>query len=154
MFKRLVETEVRKLFDSNSVEDIPDILSRMGENVVHTVNGNHALSGTRRGHSDIRLWYERLYRLFLEVNYTITSLEVSGTLVDVSVDVRWINTSKTVIEETYRVDGVTIISLSGATVCSTRTITDTTYVTRYLQKLGVTVPEALADPIVTGSARR
>lgn len=149
MYKTIVSGKVRKVFEELSKGNCELLLSGMASDAVHSLDGDHALSGTRSTPEDIRAWYTRLQLLFPDLSFTVHDVVVKGLPSKTTAVAVWEDSSSTSIGEPYKNSGVNVIELAWGKVQSVHIYTDSQYMSEYLQKLGANQPEALAKPIVS-----
>ena len=89
MFHRLAARRVRHVFARLSVGDYETALAGLAPDVHHRFAGDHPLGGERHDADAVRRWFERLYRLFPELRFTVTDVAVSGWPWDMTVTVQW-----------------------------------------------------------------
>lgn len=89
MHQALVRRRVRAVFDSLSRGDVEAVLGGLSPQVHHRFAGDHPLGGERGDRDAVRRWFERLYRLFPSLDFTVTTVAVSGPPWDLTVAVEW-----------------------------------------------------------------
>jgi ketosteroid isomerase-like protein len=85
----LVRRRIRRVFERLSVGDYEFALAGLTDDVHHRFAGDHALGGERHDRASVRLWFERLFRLFPELRFTVTRVAVSGWPWELTVAVEW-----------------------------------------------------------------
>ena len=89
MFHRLAARRVRHVFARLSVGDYETALAGLAPDVHHRFAGDHPLGGERHDADAVRRWFERLHRLFPQLQFTVTDVAVSGWPWDMTVTVQW-----------------------------------------------------------------
>ena len=89
MYRRLAARRVRHVFDRLSAGDYETALAALAPDVHHRFAGKHPLGGERHDAEAVRRWFERLFRLFPELRFTVTRTAVSGWPWDLTVAVDW-----------------------------------------------------------------
>jgi ketosteroid isomerase-like protein len=85
----LAARRVRHVFARLSVGEYETALSGLAADVHHRFAGDHALGGERHDAEAVRRWFERLFRLFPELRFTVTRTAVAGWPWDLTVAVEW-----------------------------------------------------------------
>ncbi len=78
MCKAIVAGKVRKVFGELSNGNAELLLGGLAPGAVHSMDGEHALSGTRLTPEEIREWYVRLLRIFPDLSFTVSEVVVKG----------------------------------------------------------------------------
>ncbi|NLY08313.1 MAG: SnoaL-like domain-containing protein [Tissierellia bacterium] len=119
------------------------------DGVSHWFSGeNHPLSGLRRTHSSILLWYERLARLMPDLNFQIEKVAVSGFPWHTVAMLEWTDTLTDRRGNAYSNRGVHVITISWGKVMPLEVFCDTEYLKGYFKALQEqNVEEASAPPI-------
>jgi ketosteroid isomerase-like protein len=89
MYGALVRRRIRRVFARLSMGDYEYALAGLHEDVHHRFAGDHPVGGERHDRGSVRLWFERLFRLFPELRFTVTDVAVSGWPWDLTVTVEW-----------------------------------------------------------------
>jgi ketosteroid isomerase-like protein len=89
VFRLLAARRVRHVFDRLSAGDYETALAGLVTDVHHRFAGEHPLGGERHDRAAVRSWFERLFRLFPELSFTVTDTAVSGWPWDMTVTVQW-----------------------------------------------------------------
>ena len=89
MFRLLAARRVRHVFARLSVGDYEPALAGLAPDVHHRFAGEHPLGGERHDPDAVRRWFERLFRLFPELRFTVTDTAVSGWPWNMTVAVQW-----------------------------------------------------------------
>jgi len=89
VFHLLAARRVRHVFDRLSVGDYEPAIAGLAPDVHHRFAGEHPLGGERHDPTAVRRWFERLYRLFPELRFTVSDTAVSGPPWDMTMTVQW-----------------------------------------------------------------
>jgi ketosteroid isomerase-like protein len=87
----VVRGQVRRAFRLLSEGRSDDLVAGMRPDVRHTFPGGHALGGQRHDRESVRLWVERLHRLFPGLTFEILGMASSGPPWRTVVGVEWRN---------------------------------------------------------------
>ena len=90
MYRRLVERKVRDVFAALGRSDYDAVLPGLATHVHHRFAGEHPLGGERHDREAVRMWFERLYRLFPSLQFTVKNVHVSGPPWSMTVTVEWV----------------------------------------------------------------
>lgn len=148
MFHTIAERRVRQMFQSLSEGDYEPALVGLAEPFEHTFAGDHALGGTRHTADGFRAWFERLFRLFPNLNFEIRSIAVSGPPWDIVSVVEWIDRATPAGGGTYENCGVHVIRLHWGKLASIHAYLDTHVIIETLRVMAANgFEEAAAAPI-------
>lgn len=90
MYRSVVRRRLRSVFEQHlSTGDYEGALAGLAPDVHHRFAGAHALGGERHDRESVRRWFERLYRLFPSLRFTVSTVRVSGPPWDMRATVEW-----------------------------------------------------------------
>jgi ketosteroid isomerase-like protein len=89
VYRLLAARRVRHVFDRLSAGDYETALAGLAADVHHRFAGDHPLGGERHDREAVRRWFERLFRLFPDLRFTVSRTAVSGWPWDLTVTVEW-----------------------------------------------------------------
>jgi ketosteroid isomerase-like protein len=89
VIRRLAQRRVRAVFAALSEGDYETALAGLADNIHHRFAGEHPLGGERHDKAAVRLWFERLFRLFPELRFTVTKTAATGWPWDMTVVAEW-----------------------------------------------------------------
>ena len=89
MYHMIVKNRVTSVFERLSKGDYEYALSGVGTTIEHHFSGEHSLGGKRTSTRTMRLWFERLFRLFPNLQFEMHSIAASGGPWDTTVVVEW-----------------------------------------------------------------
>jgi ketosteroid isomerase-like protein len=116
--------------------------------VHHRFAGHHALGGERRSRADVGAWFERLYRLYPELTFTVHRVLVSGWPWDVTATVEWSVVAVPLAGPAYTNVGAHVIRIQRGRVTHIHAYEDSAVVERALAVMvAAGVAEAGAEPI-------
>jgi ketosteroid isomerase-like protein len=148
MYKRIAERRVRKLFATLGEGDAEKPLADVAEDVHHVFPGSHTLGGERHSREGMRRWFERLYVLFPEIEFEVTSVAIKGPPWDMLVAVQWTDTGRCADGEPYDNQGAHWIRLRWGKAVQIRAYLDTEKVSRACDRMAAAgIPEATAAQI-------
>lgn len=78
MYHWIVERKVRRTFAALSTGDAGPMLAALAPRFTYRFYGQHALAGTRHSPEAMRLWWERVYRLFPTIGFEADEVLVRG----------------------------------------------------------------------------
>lgn len=141
MFHAIIRNKLRNAFASLSSGDFEPPLRDLSRTFVHTFPGEHALGGTRHTAEGMRLWFERLFRLFPNLNFEIHDIIVEGWPWNVVAAVHWTDRAAPEDGEPYINSGAHILRIKWGKLDSQKVVD----VCNRLAAKGIT--EASATPI-------
>jgi ketosteroid isomerase-like protein len=126
MYHAVVARKTRGMFEKLNEADARPFLAAVRDDVVFTYPGKHALGGTMRGKDELGLWFERFFRFFPGIHWTITDIVVDGapwgtTVVSAEWAVRCVLENGHVFEN----EGLHMIELKNAKAAAVRVYLDT-----------------------------
>ena len=149
MFHAIAERQVRRMFASLSAGDYEPAFAGLAPRFEHVFAGDHALGGTRRTEVAFRAWFERLYRLFPNLDFEVRSVSVSGPPWDLVVVAEWIDRAAPAGGGTYENHGAHVIRIVRGRLASLHAYLDTQVLAQTLAEMAANgVDEASAPPIV------
>lgn len=117
--------------------------------VEHYFVGTHALSGKRKTYASAVRWYERLYKLFPDIQFQVHRIDVQGPPWATLATVAWSETNSGTDGVHTSNEGVNVIEIRWGKVRRVHIYTDTERLTKTLQRLAASGNlEANAAPIV------
>jgi ketosteroid isomerase-like protein len=78
MYHALVERRVRRVFARLSAGDTKPMLDSLAERFAYRFEGDSPLGGLRTSRASLQLWWERLYRLFPGLGFSVRDVVVAG----------------------------------------------------------------------------
>jgi ketosteroid isomerase-like protein len=93
MYKAIVSSKVRALFEAINRGDAEPVLAAFAPRFEHAFLGESALGGTRYTLATTRAWYQRLYRLLPDIHFELRSIVISGGPWNTIVVVDWDETN-------------------------------------------------------------
>ncbi|MBC7779815.1 MAG: nuclear transport factor 2 family protein [Proteobacteria bacterium] len=154
MFHAIAERKVRQVFASLSDGDYEPALEGLAPGFEHVFAGDHALGGARHTVEGLRAWFQRLYRLFPDLGFEISSMSVSGPPWDMTVVAEWIDRATPAGGGTYENHGTHIVRLAWGKLVSIHAYLDTQVLAESLRVMAANgLEEAVAMPIVDTEER-
>lgn len=148
MVHAIAEHKVRQIFQSLSAGDYEPALDGLASNFEHVFAGDHALGGTRHTVDGLRAWFERLYRLFPDLNFEIRRMSVSGPAWDLTVVAEWIDRATPAGGGTYENHGVHVVRIVWGKLASIHAYLDTRVLAECLRVMAANgLKEAAAPPV-------
>jgi ketosteroid isomerase-like protein len=148
VYHRIVRRRVVGIFTALSRGDFEPALAGMAPEFDHVFAGTHALGGVRHTAPAMRRWFERLFRLNRELDFTVKHAAVSGPPWDTTAVVEWRDTATLAHGGPYVNDGVHVVRLRWGRVVSLHAYLDTDVLVRGCHEMAAAgVTEATGDPI-------
>jgi ketosteroid isomerase-like protein len=88
MYHAVVRRIVRRTFYHLNRADYAPVVAMYDPQIVHTFAGDHALSGERRSVPAVKQWYDRLFRVFGQLRFSVQEVIVQGLPWNTSVAVK------------------------------------------------------------------
>lgn len=154
MYNLLVRPRVVGVFDHLSHGDYEYALRGLAPNVHHRFAGQHPLGGERQDRDAVRLWFERLFRLFPSLQFTVRNVRVSGWPWDVWVAVEWVADVTPAAGNAYRNVGAHVMRIKRGKVIHLHAYEDSQAVADACTVMAAAgIEEAAAEPIVSRRGR-
>lgn len=148
MYHAIVRRKLRRVFDELGRGNSEFVLAGLAPAFEHRFAGAHALGGVRHSVDGIWAWFDRLYRLFPDLNFTIKHVAVSGWPWDTTAVIEWNDAATTAIGGRYDNDGTHVVRLRWGYLVSLNAYLDTQIVIETLDEMSrAGVTEAAAAPI-------
>ena len=150
LYRGLVTRQIQGVFDSLSRGDYPAVLGGVAPDVHHTFAGSHALGGQRHSADAMRRWFERLYRLFPDLNFEVRRIVVNGNPARTTIAVEWIDRATPLDGVAYENEGTHFIEMRRGKVVYIHAYPDTQIIEATLDRLAAAgIGEAAAAPITS-----
>src|SRR5262249_37573439 len=94
MYHAIVRSKVRRAFAQGNAGRRNDVMAAFSPRIDHVFFGDHALGGPRSSPGRIHGWYERLARVFPDLEFELRRVDVVGWPWDTTVTVEWIDRFK------------------------------------------------------------
>jgi ketosteroid isomerase-like protein len=148
MYAFFVRKTVKQAFESLNQGNYESVLEGISPSITHTFSGNHALGGTRHSIEAMRRWFQRLYLLSPELNFTIKNIAVSGFPWDTTIAVEWVDAAKPADGSEYVNEGVHFMKMRWGKIMYLHAYLDTQLTAALCQRLTASgLAEAAAAPI-------
>jgi ketosteroid isomerase-like protein len=135
VYHYLGQRKVREMFAQLSLGNFEPALASLAPEFEQIFAGNHPLGGTRRDPNAFRRWFERMYRLFPELEFEVISTASSGPPWNQTLVAEWVDRARPVDGGTYENHGVHVINLSWGRVRSIHAYLDTQVVSDVCRRL-------------------
>lgn len=89
MYHQIVRRKIQTTFDHLNRHEYQPVVASFAPEIVHSFAGNHALGGTRHNQALARQWYERLFRLFPDLCFTVNKIVIAGLPHDTQIAVQF-----------------------------------------------------------------
>ena len=150
MYRRLAARRVRHVFAQLSVGDYETALAGLAADVHHRFAGDHPLGGERHDAEAVRRWFERLFRLFPELRFTVTRTSVSGWPWDLTVTVEWRADVRPALGPAYLNVGAHVLRVRRGRVACLHAYEDSQVVAEACARMAADgIEEAAAAPILS-----
>ena len=149
MYHAIVRKRIASVFAQLDQGDYEYALSGIGTTIEHQFAGNHCLGGRRTSTRAMRFWFQRLFRLFPNLQFEIHSISVSGFPWNTTAVAEWTDRATPVDGSNYVNSGVHVIRMRWGKVVSIHAYLDTQVLTETLNRMvDRGIEEAKAPPII------
>ena len=150
MYHWIVRQKVRRGFRQLSAGDSEAALRQFAADAVFSFSGRHSLSGEHRGAATVRLWFERLYRLFPGIRFEVLDVLSTGWPWNTVAATHFSVRVKLRNGQAYHNQGMQYLRLHWGKVVEDRIYEDTQKLAIELQQMGQQgVGEALCAPLAS-----
>ena len=149
MYHTFVKKRINSVFEHLGKGDFEYALSGIGNAIEHHFAGDHCLGGRRTSVGAMRLWFERLFRLFPNLRFEVHAIEVSGGPWDTTAVAEWTDRATPADGVDYVNSGVHVIRLRWGKVSSIHAYLDTQVLIDTFSRMSANgIEEAKAPPII------
>jgi ketosteroid isomerase-like protein len=153
VYKRFVKKKARWIFDRFSEGDYEALLNEEATDLLFEYPGEHALGTTLTNIHAVRQWYERFFRFFPDIRFTIKDVITKGGPWNTIVVVEWEAHATTPDGQPYENEGVHVLRIRWAKAVGIRVYLDTTKKAATLERVAEHgTSEAAAPPITDADA--
>jgi ketosteroid isomerase-like protein len=135
MYQQVVRCVLASAFAGLNKGEIEAVTDTFAVDAEHYFIGQHALSGTRRTTTSIYRWYERLLRLFPDIQFQLHRIQVYGPPWRTIATVEWSETNTGTDGVRTHNEGVNVVEIRWGKVRRVRIYTDTAQLTSTLDRL-------------------
>lgn len=150
MFHTIVKRRVNSVFEHLGKGDFEYALSGIGTTIEHRFAGDYCLGGQRTSVGTMRLWFERLFRLFPNLRFEVHSIEVSGGPRNTTAVVEWTDRATPADGSDYVNSGVHVIRMRWGKVLSIHAYLDTHVLIATFSRMAANGIEEAKAPPITG----
>lgn len=149
MYHRIVKQIVRSGFESLSRGDCSPILAKFTSNARFNFAGSHAMGADLHDVESIRLWFERMLRLFPGITFEVADIKVSGMPWDTMVATQLVIRAPRPDGRPYLNRALQVVRLQWGRIVEDYVYEDTYVLVTELERLAQQgVAEAAASPIM------
>jgi ketosteroid isomerase-like protein len=147
MFRAFVAHRVRVAWSHLARRDYGFVLDQLAPNFIHSFAGDHALGGERHSRQTQRAWFERVFRLLPDADFTVDDVLVRGWPWRTRA-VALLHVRATVAGQPYDNEFAQTLDLRWGRITHIHNLEDTQKLAAALERLAATgVDEARAAPI-------
>jgi ketosteroid isomerase-like protein len=148
LYRRFVKGKARWIFERFSAGDYEALLKNEADQLLFEYPGAHALGTTLTDIGAVRLWYERFFRFFPDIEFTLKNVLMKGGPRKTTVVVEWEARATMPDGERYENQGIHILIIKLGKAAGIRVYLDTQKKAESLQRLAEHgFEEAVARPI-------
>jgi ketosteroid isomerase-like protein len=153
LYRRFVHGKARWIFERFSAGDYESLLKNEAPDLRFEYPGRHALGTTLTDINSVRLWYERFFRFFPDIEFTLKNILMKGGPRKTTVVVEWEAKATMPDGQPYDNQGIHILIIKMGKAAGIRVYLDTQKKAVKLQSLAENgVAEASAPPITDADA--
>lgn len=150
MYKTIVASQVRKTYARISAGEL-DVDAIFARDAVFQMAGDHHLGGERRGHDEIRAWFEEVFRLFPDLKLEPVEVVVSGWPWNTRVATRFRVSATLDGGERYENEGMQFLRLRWAKAVEDRLFEDTQVLDEAIERQLAAQPNRAATASATSA---
>lgn len=148
LYKRFVKGKARWIFERFSAGDYQALVESEADPLLFEYPGAHALGTTLTDLEAVRLWYQRFFRFFPDIEFTLKNVLTKGGPRKTTVVVEWEARATMPDGEPYDNRGIHILVIQMGKATAIRVYLDTQKKAEKLQRLAEHgFDEAAAAPI-------
>jgi ketosteroid isomerase-like protein len=149
MYQLIFKQQVTKGFQNISRANFDDVLRLFAPDIHFTFVGDHALGGDWRDRSIAKQWFDRVHRLFPDLQLIPLHIHISGWPWDVTATTQFEVQATLPDGSRYRNQGIQILHIRLGKIVTDYLIEDTQLLTTALEKIAQSGnTEALAPQLV------
>ena len=153
LYRRFVHGKARWIFERFSAGDWEALVDSEAQNLVFEYPGKHALGTTLNDRDVVGLWYQRFFRFFPDINFTVKNVLMKGGPRKTTVVVEWEASATMPDGQPYDNQGIHILIIKMRKATGIRVYLDTQKKAAKLQSLAEHgFEEAAAPPITDADA--
>ena len=150
MYKTIARRRTRGIFEALGRHEHQALLKDLGAEVRHVFPGDHALGGERHSPEAMGRWFQRLYRLFPELDFEVKRISVSGPPWDLWIAVEWVDRGKAADGVPYENEGAHWLRIQRGKGTYVHAYLDTENVSDACRRMAAAGIEEAAAPPITG----
>jgi ketosteroid isomerase-like protein len=148
MYRMIVRRIATKAYRSLCAGDYESVVASFAPDAVLCFAGDHALGGRLEGVELVRLWFQRLFRLFPDLQFQPVAIAVSGMPWNTLVATRFVVQARLPSGQPYRNEGMQYMRLRWGRVVEDRLYEDTQALVAALTAMVASgIGEAAAPPL-------
>jgi ketosteroid isomerase-like protein len=149
MYHAIVRRKARGLFEHLSRGEWRETTADLADDVVHVFGGDHPLGGTRHSREAMERWFERLHRLYPELEFEVERVVAKGWPWDTLIAVEWTDRGTAADGVHYENQGAHWIRLRWGKGVYVHAYLDTEVIADSCRRMAAAgIEEAAAAPIV------
>jgi ketosteroid isomerase-like protein len=148
MYRRFVKKKARWIFERFSAGDYEALLNEEASQLLFVYPGKHPLGTTLTDVRAVRLWYERFFRFFPDIKFTLKDVVAKGGPWNTKVVVEWTAHATTPDGQPYENEGVHVLHIRWGQAVGIRVYLDSQKKAATFQRVAENgIAEAAAPPI-------
>jgi ketosteroid isomerase-like protein len=148
VYHALVRRRIRGVYNNLSKGNYAVLLNGVAKDVHHIFPGEHPLGGERHSKEAMQRWFERVYRLFPNLNFKVQEVIAKGWPWNTVVAVQWVDYATPEDGEPYMNEGAHFVRIRWGRLVYIHAYLDSQKVADTCRRLAEKgVEEAAAAPI-------
>jgi ketosteroid isomerase-like protein len=153
LYRRFVHGKARWIFERFSAGDWEALVGSEAQDLRFEYPGEHALGTTLTNLDAVSLWYQRFFRFFPDIKFTLKNVLMKGTPLKTTVVVEWEANATMPDGQPYDNQGIHVLIIEKAKATGIRVYLDTQKKAAKLHSLAEHgFEEAAAPPITDADA--
>jgi ketosteroid isomerase-like protein len=149
MYKTIARRKARGVFEKLSAGDWRDTLADIHPHVHHVFPGDNAVGGERHSREAMERWFERVFRIFPDLNFDVKHVAVKGPPWDLWIGVEWVDRAQPQGGVSYENEGAHWMRIQRGKATYIHAYLDTEKVTEACRQLAAQGMEEAAAPPIT-----
>lgn len=153
LYRRFVHGKARWIFERFSAGDWQALVDSEAPDLVFEYPGRHALGTTLTNRDAVGLWYQRFFRFFPDIQFTLKNVLMKGSPLKTTVVVEWEANATMPDGQPYDNQGIHVLIIEKAKASGIRVYLDTQKKAAKLESLAQHgFDEAAAPPLTDSDA--
>jgi ketosteroid isomerase-like protein len=150
MYHAIVRRKAAGIFDHLGRGEWRETTADIADDVTHVFPGDHAVGGVRHSREAMERWFERLYRLYPELQFEVKRVTAKGWPWNTWIAIEWRDWGTAADGEPYENEGAHWIHLRWGKATYVHAYADTQVIAESCRRMAAAgIEEAAAAPITS-----